>query len=65
MKITFAPAVPAAATLIARLVGPDALPAGLDPVLAQAAKAARFTGKSGQLFDGFVAQGGNVVRFDY
>ena len=62
MNITFAPAVPAAATLVARLVAPDALPAGLDPVTAEGAKASRFTGKSGQLFDGFALQGGKVVR---
>ena len=62
MKISFAAAVPPTATLVARLAEPDALPAGLEPALAAGAKASRFTGKSGQLFDGFVAHGEAVQR---
>jgi len=50
------------AKLVARLVNQDALPADLEPVLAAAAGASRFTGKAGQLFEGFVERGGQVVR---
>ena len=47
---------------VARLADQDSLPADLDPVLTEGAKAARFTGKAAQLHEGFVAQGGQVVR---
>ena len=50
MKIEFVEAPTASASrLIARLVEQDALPADLDPVLAEGARASRFTGdrKSG------------------
>jgi len=62
MKIVFAPAVPADAKLVATLVNRDALPEGLEPVLAGAARASRFAGKTGQLFEGFAERGGAVVR---
>jgi leucyl aminopeptidase len=63
MKIEFVEApTAAAARLIARLVEQDALPAELDPVLAEGARASRFTGKVGQIHEGFVAQGGKIVR---
>ena len=61
MKITFA-AAPADARLIARIVDQDSLPADLDPVLAEGAKASRFAGKTGQVFEGFTARNGGVVR---
>ncbi len=48
--------------IIARIVDQDALPADLEPVLIEAAKATRFAGKAGQLFEGFVTRGENVVR---
>jgi Leucyl aminopeptidase len=50
------------ARLVAHLVNQDSVPAGIEPVLAEAAKMARFSGKSGQLFEGFVERGGQVVR---
>src|SRR5579863_444355 len=50
------------APIVARIVDQDALPTGLEPVLAEAARAARFTGKSGQLLEGFVARGAGVER---
>ncbi len=63
MKIEFVEAPSASASrLIARLVEQDALPADLDPVLAEGARASRFTGKIGQIHEGFVAQGGKIVR---
>jgi leucyl aminopeptidase len=52
----------AAAPIVARIVDQDALPADLEPVLAEAAKAARFSGKAGQLLETFVTRGGAVVR---
>ena len=63
MKISFAPAVtPAASQLVAHVCHTGALPAGLEPVLTEAARAARFEGKGGQLFEGFVERGGAVAR---
>jgi leucyl aminopeptidase len=48
--------------LVVRLVNQDAVPADLEPVLAEAARVSRFSGKAGQLFEGFVERGGQVVR---
>ena len=63
MQIQFLPAVPASAPrCIVRVANQDALPADLDPVIAEGAKATRFTGKPAQSFEGFVAQDGAVVR---
>ncbi|MBC2666615.1 leucyl aminopeptidase [Novosphingobium flavum] len=62
MKITFAAAVPADSRLVAALVAQDALPAALEPVLAAAARAQRFAGKVGQVFDHFAERGGKAVR---
>ena len=42
---------------VARIVNLDALPADLYAVLVEGARASRFTGKTGQLHEGFVAQG--------
>jgi leucyl aminopeptidase len=52
----------AAAPIVARIVDQDAVPADLDPVLAEAVKAARFAGKVGQLVEGFVTRGAGVER---
>ncbi|MDE2619106.1 MAG: leucyl aminopeptidase [Sphingomonadales bacterium] len=62
MKITFAATVPANARLIARLVAQNSLPEGLDPVLAEAARATRFAGKAGHLLEGFTQEDGRIVR---
>ncbi len=63
MQIEFV-AGPIAATVspVARIVDQDALPADLEAVVVEAAKAARFTGKAGQACDAFVARDGAVVR---
>ena len=63
MQIQFVdgPADPKA-QLIAYLANQDTLPAGLEPVLAQGAAISRFSGKSGQVFEGFVDRGGTVAR---
>lgn len=47
---------------VAQIVNQDALPAGLDPVIAEGAKATRFTGKAGQFHEGFVSRDGSVAR---
>ena len=66
MRISFTAANEVhSASLIAQIVDQDALPAGLDPMLAQAAKASRFTGKVGQVFEAFVAMGKGAVRMAY
>ena len=63
MKIEFVVAPLAATTSpVAYLVRQDKLPSGLDPVLAQGAKASRFSGKTGQLHEGFASRDGAVVR---
>ena len=49
-------------SVIARIVDQDTLPADLEPVLVGATKAARFAGRTGQVFDGFVARGDTVAR---
>ena len=63
MEIEFldAHAVPTS-RLVAHVVNQDAIPAELEPVLAEAARTSRFSGKAGQLFEGFVERGGQVVR---
>jgi len=48
--------------LMARIVVQDNLPADLPRALAEAASAARFTGKPGQAIDGFHETGDQVVR---
>lgn len=63
MKIEFvAGPLPATASPLARIVDQDALPADLDPLLLEGAKASRFSGKSGTLHEGFVSRDGAVVR---
>ena len=50
------------ARLVVRPVNLDAMPVDIEAVLVQGAAASRFSGKSGQLFEGFVERGGEVVR---
>ncbi len=63
MQIQFldAPQDPAP-RLVARLASGDALPDDLEPVLAEGAKAARFTGKGAQIHEAFVMRGGKLAR---
>jgi leucyl aminopeptidase len=61
MKVTFAPQG-AASRLIARVVEQDKLPGGLDAGLAEAARASRFTGKVGQVFETFSGGGDSLRR---
>jgi leucyl aminopeptidase len=63
MKIQFLEASATPSTrLVVRLVNQDALPAEIEPVLAEGARATRFSGKAGQIFEGFVERGGKLVR---
>ena len=63
MQIEFVTAPLAATTSpVALLVDQDKLPSSLDPVVTEAAKASRFTGKVGQLHESFVSRDGAVVR---
>jgi len=48
--------------IVARIVDQDAVPTDLDPVLAAAIKASRFTGKSGQVLEAFVSRATGVER---
>ena len=63
MKIEFIAApLAAGSSPVAYLVAQDKLPANLDPVLAEGARASRFTGKTGQLHEGFASSDRAVVR---
>jgi len=63
MKVEFVSApLPVTTSPVAHVVNQDSLDATLDPVLAEGAKASRFTGKTGQLHEGFVSRDGTVVR---
>jgi leucyl aminopeptidase len=63
MQIQFLEASATPATrLVVRLVNQDATPAEIEPVLAEGARATRFSGKAGQIFEGFVERGGQLVR---
>jgi len=63
MQISFNSAPDAAgARLVARVVEQDKLPAGLERAAAEGARAARFTGKTGQVFEHFAERNGDVVR---
>ncbi|MFN3516967.1 MAG: leucyl aminopeptidase [Novosphingobium sp.] len=63
MQIEFVTSpVSATTSPIAHVVDQEALPAGLEPVVAEGARASRFAGKTGQLHEAFVSRDGAVVR---
>lgn len=62
MKIEFSPALPQGTRLVAFVADKDKLPGGIEPALAEGAKAARFKGRAGELFEGFVERDRAVVR---
>ncbi len=62
MQIEFTPDRPEGTRLIAHVADKGKLPETLERSLAEGAKAARFDGRAGQLFDGFVEREGAVVR---
>lgn len=63
MQIEFVAGAPAVtASPIARIVDEDALPADLEAVLVEGARASRFNGKAGTVFEAFVSRDGAIVR---
>ena len=62
MQIDFASSYPEGSRLFAQVTDKGKLPDGLERALAEGAAAARFEGKAGQLFDGFVERDGDVVQ---
>ncbi|WP_260923332.1 leucyl aminopeptidase [Novosphingobium sp. 9] len=62
MHIQFLDAATPSAGLLVSLVNQDALPAAIEPVLAEGARRSRFAGKVGQVFEGFAEREGKVVR---
>jgi leucyl aminopeptidase len=62
MQINFTTSPPAAIRLHARVVNQGAALTGLDAALTEGAAASRFTGRVGQVFEGFVMASGAVQR---
>lgn len=62
MQIKFSDTSPANPGLIAYVVNQGSMPAAVEPVLSNGAKAARFKGRGGQFFEGFVERGDHTVR---
>ena len=65
MIIQFATADTALPRLVAQLVAQDGLAADADVLVREAAAAARFTGKAGQLFEAMVPAGDGVARLAF
>ncbi|MDE1466223.1 leucyl aminopeptidase [Aurantiacibacter sp. D1-12] len=63
MKITFSDSLTAdSPRLVARVVDQDTLPSDLPGAIVEGAAASRFTGKKGQVFEGFHEVDGKLVR---
>ena len=62
MQIDFTRSRPEGSRLIAHVSNKGKLPESLERSLAEGARAARFEGRTGQVFDGFVEREGTVVR---
>ncbi|HEX2792951.1 MAG TPA: leucyl aminopeptidase [Croceicoccus sp.] len=62
MNIRFASEVPADVRLVAMIADADTVPGGLPRAVTEGASASRFSGKPGQLFDGFAEIDGKVRR---
>jgi leucyl aminopeptidase len=62
MNIEFSQSRPEGLRLIAQSADKGKLPEGLEPAMKEGAEAARFKGRTGQVFDGFVERGGAVIR---
>jgi len=62
MHIQFSQSRPQGARLIAHVVDKGKLPSAINAAMRAGAQAARFKGSTGQTFDGFVEDGGDVVR---
>ena len=62
MKVSFVTQGAAAPRLLVRVVEQDKLPSTLDAGIADAARASRFAGKLGQVFESFSGGGGDLRR---
>ncbi|MGB7409467.1 MAG: leucyl aminopeptidase [Pontixanthobacter sp.] len=62
MQFEFSETIPSNAALIAYVADKDTTPAALEGHLAKGAKAARFKGTAGQIFESFTDHDGNAVR---
>ena len=62
MQITFTDTAPSNVRLNASIVNQGDMLEGLDAALADAAPAVRFKGSAGQVFEGFVSEGGSLKR---
>ncbi|MEQ5788650.1 leucyl aminopeptidase [Erythrobacter sp. NFXS35] len=62
MQIHFTASPPAEIRLRARIANQGASLAGIDQALVDGAAAARFTGRVGQVFEGFTSEGGTLRR---
>ena len=62
MQIEFSQSRPEAVRILAQTTTKGQLPEGLERAMEEGAKAARFKGSAGQLFDGFVERDGAVQR---
>ncbi|WP_394728482.1 leucyl aminopeptidase [Altererythrobacter sp. GH1-8] len=62
MQVTFGTPSPEASGVIAHVVNQGETPAGLEGALVEGAAASRFTGKPGQVFEGFATRDGVTVR---
>ena len=62
MQIQFNQSHPESVRLVAHVVDQGKLPSGIEATIASGAEAARFTGRAGQLFEGFVERDGKVLR---
>jgi leucyl aminopeptidase len=65
MNIVFAGADTAQPRLLARIVAQGALPDDTDALVREAAAAARFSGKAGQVFEAFISAAGVLQRLAY
>ncbi|MBT8390011.1 MAG: leucyl aminopeptidase, partial [Altererythrobacter sp.] len=62
MQIKFTDTSPANPGLVAYVANQGSMPAAVEPVLSNGAEAARFKGRGGQFFEGFVERGDQTVR---
>ncbi|MEP3051079.1 MAG: leucyl aminopeptidase [Erythrobacter sp.] len=62
MQIEFSTSIPSNVRLVARIVNQGDALGDLDPALVDGAHAARFTGRTGQVFEGFSMDAGNLRR---
>ena len=62
MQIQFSSSTPNDIRLVAQVVNQGNMPSDLEPTIADGATAARFKGRAGQVFEGFVVRGEHLIR---